>query len=148
MPTGPGRSIERGFAVAQVQVVAVEVSRVRQPLPVAYRDTPAALPGDQALRFKGLQGSVDVHGRQADAVGKLLLGHRQLVIRLVPQSRDLQPERELAQKMSDSGMGIPAADIGDPFPEDRSVDQRIVPHRHYDVWALETKLLDAPRGGE
>jgi hypothetical protein len=41
-----GRSIERRFAFAQVQVVAVEITRICQLFPITDGDSPAGLPGD------------------------------------------------------------------------------------------------------
>jgi hypothetical protein len=46
-----------------------------------------------------------VDRRQADAVGDLLLGHRQLVVGGPGEASDFEPERERARQVSDPGVG-------------------------------------------
>jgi hypothetical protein len=50
--------------------------------------------------------------------------------------------------VSNAGLRVSPPDIGNPFPKDRPINKRIVPHRHSDVRALKSKLFDSLAGDQ
>jgi hypothetical protein len=65
---------------------------------------------------------------EAECVGELLLRHRQLVALANTEPGFVKSERELAEHMGHPRQGIASANIERPFPEDRAVEQRVIPH--------------------
>src|SRR4051812_34012368 len=63
----------------RVEIARVEIADIAQRLPVREADGPP-FAINQALGLKALQPPVDVNRREARRVGKLLLGHRQLIV--------------------------------------------------------------------
>lgn len=112
-----GGSVERRFLMAEIQIGAVEVARLRQILPISDGDVASAAAFDQLFGFEGLQRAVYMHRSQARAISQLLLRHRKFVFACLAQSRQLQAERELAEKMRQSRMRISPPDVRDPLPE-------------------------------
>src|SRR5439155_2014916 len=91
----------------EMQVVAPEVAGTSELAPIADADPAWRAALDEAGCFEGLQRAVDVHRSEPGSVGKLFLGHRQLKVRLLAESRHLQPQRELAKQMRDPGCRVP-----------------------------------------
>jgi hypothetical protein len=60
---------------------------------------------------------------QAERVGELLLGHRQLIAIFFGKAVGMEPNRDLAQKMGEPRASVPPADVEHPFAKDRGLDQ-------------------------
>lgn len=130
-----------GAVRGKVEVFTLEVSGVANLAPIGnchVTDRPSYV----AACLECLERSVDVHAGQAGAVSKLLLRHRQLVRELCAEARRFKPNSELTQEMRDPRRSIAARDVGYPLPKDRSVNERVTPHRHANVWKSERNLLD------
>ena len=131
--------MKRGLTCGQVQIGRVEVACIGQSLPIT--DCHGSVPtANQTFLFKRLEGSVYMDWSEANRIGQLLLGHGELVVRVLPQAGDFKPQGKLAQQVSDAGMGIPPPDIRNPFPEDGGIDERVLPHRHAEARMIEREL--------
>src|SRR4051794_25130468 len=97
-----------------------EAGHVAKLLPVGDVDEPP-LPPNEAVGIHRLQRSVDVNGGEARRIGKLLLGHWQLIALLRTKARRLEAARELAEDVREPFTRVPPADVQDPFAEDRTV---------------------------
>src|SRR5918997_5284899 len=119
-----------------MKILAVEIADACELLPVANVDGPGADAVDEPIGFELLDGPVDVDGGEARGVAELLLGHRQLIAELISEARDLEAKRKFTKQVRDPSTRVAAADVSDPFAENRAVDQGVVPHRAADRRAL------------
>src|SRR5947209_763535 len=101
---------ERRLALMKVEIAAVEVAGIGKLAPIANDDPARVGAFDEPFGLEALQRAVDMDRSEARRVGQLLLSHRQLVVCLFSQTRNLEPERELAKQMGNARRRVAAAD--------------------------------------
>src|SRR3954451_23365865 len=124
----PALKLRSGCLLAQVEVCGIELTCLCEPLPVQHRDR-AVSQGDQPLAPEVLQGPVHMHGRETQRIPEFSLGERELISITVRQPHGLEAHVELAQEVGHPPVSLAPAQIEDPLPEHRRVDQGVAPER-------------------
>ena len=108
----------------------------------------ASLEADQPVGPHPLEHAVDVDGGEAERVGYLLLGKRQLEAMVAGQVHIPHPDVELAHQVADRLGGVAPAGIDDPGAKHRLVDQGGPPEGAGEPWVLLGHRLDPAAGDE
>lgn len=79
------------------------------------------------LLARRMQRAIDVDRRKAERVPDLRLRDRKAEVVAVGEPDDLEPGVELADEVGEAFLGMSPADVDQPSPQDRLVDQRRPP---------------------
>ena len=79
-----------------MEIGAVEVASLGELAPLTDADRTRVRPFDQPVSLERSDRAVHMDGGEPGCVGKLFLGDRQLVLVVVSQPRQLEPQGELA----------------------------------------------------
>src|SRR5690348_11393823 len=127
--------------LARVQIARVEISDVPDRIPInETHDAPVPL--DQPVALERLEHPVDMDSGEPGCIGKLLLGHRQLVNTPSAEGMRIHSECELAQKVGDPAAGVAASDVEHPLTEYGCFDERRNEHCSAEARIFEDQLLE------
>jgi hypothetical protein len=115
-----------GRLFLDVEVCGVELSGRLQPRPI-LNDDAAAFHCDEPVAPQLLQRSVYVDCREAGGVAELGLRDRQLVSLPAHQADGPEAHIDFTKDVRDPGVSIASADIDDPLPKHRRIDERLAP---------------------
>lgn len=117
-----------------MEVERVEIRDLLQAFPV--NDFGAgALAFDQAVLAERLKNAVHVYGGEAGRIAKLWLRERQDHLSVAREIQRLHARIEFTEDMRDALVGIATAKIGDPFAEDRRINERVAIQDVRNAWA-------------
>ncbi len=122
-----------------MQIRWVEPSELLQFLPLQEMEI-GPVDSEKPLFPQILKHPVDMHGRDAEAIGQLYLRNRKLKSAVSGPAYSLEAPEKLNKEVRHSGSRRSAPDIDDPFPEDCRVDQCFPPKRRSHVRALSVQL--------
>ncbi|MCP1834021.1 hypothetical protein ACVIHH_001299 [Bradyrhizobium sp. USDA 4518] len=89
-----------------------------------------------------LQRAVDVDRRKSETISKIGLRNREVEITVARSTDSPQSTMNFGEKVGHTLVRGPAADIDDPFPKNRRVNERFAPKRTCHIRALLTQGLD------
>lgn len=122
----------------EVQVGLIERGRPLERIEVRYAQMPAPV-DDQPFAFQAAQRPVGVDLRKTKGIGELDLCYRQHVSSIRGLADQPQPFEHFAKEVRHPGVGVAAADRGDPLTQDRASLKRTPPQRDSEV-----RMLDQP----
>ncbi|MGY3491089.1 hypothetical protein ACVW1B_000508 [Bradyrhizobium sp. USDA 4502] len=89
-----------------------------------------------------LQRAVDVDRRKSETISKIGLRNREVEITVARSTDSPQSTMDFGEKVGHTLVRGPAADIDDPFPKNRRVNERFAPKRTCHIRALLAQGLD------
>jgi hypothetical protein len=124
----------------EVQIRRIEHGEAHQRLAIKDRER-LLLERDQPQRAQVHERAVDVHGRDADGVGQLLLGERERAAIGADEAHGLEPDEDLAKQVRQPLRRRALADAGDPGACNRLLDVRMPLERRLELgWAPASSL--------
>ena len=111
-----------------MKIEVVEVSDLHQLLCIPKRyDIPADV--HQAVGTQHLQHPIYMHWRKPKGIGKVVLGHRKLVVAVAYSSDSSEPLAHLQDEVGEALRSLTPADVDNPLAKDCSIDERFAPQR-------------------
>jgi hypothetical protein len=85
---------------------------------------------------------------QANRIGKLALGDRQITGMILHKADRPQARQQLAKDVGQARVGFAASDIEHPFPEDRGIDEGLAPEGGSDAGVTLAEVAQGIMGDE